>query len=133
MSMNKEDVWVESIPLSSLKTDDQSCESALDAACAADTEEPCKVCSGRHQRALKVAGCSNADIARYCDHQPEPKDVCAMLAQELPPLGGSAARRLTPFLSGNLMNYLGGQSGPDWTPEAQEEETLGLTHAYHWD
>ena len=79
------------------------------------------------------AGCSAAEVDRYCCNAPPATDVCAMLAQELPLLDSAGPRRLTPFLSGNTLNYLGGQSGPDWTTAEQEEETLGFTHAYSWD
>ena len=45
------------------------CEAALQASCSADTpggSTPCAICAGQRQHELRLAGCTNADIAEYC-------------------------------------------------------------------
>ena len=48
------------------------CRAALSAACSTDRvrkpflHESCDVCAGKQQHALRAAGCTHADIVRYC-------------------------------------------------------------------
>jgi hypothetical protein len=43
------------------------CLTALNAACAGTRGRPCQLCTGRKQHELKLAGCTHAMIASYCD------------------------------------------------------------------
>jgi hypothetical protein len=47
---------------------DNQCGQTLEAVCGEHTDvgQECETCCGRHQHALRVAGCSNADCVAFC-------------------------------------------------------------------
>lgn len=69
-----------------LKSDDASCQTALKGSCSTDAakahspfaSEPCAVCCGHLQHALRAAHCTHADITAYCANHSIPVMMTAV-------------------------------------------------------